>query len=115
MSKEALDCINKVAQLGWVHQMDDKYYMQLEDVEKLVCGLLDKNYMDRIDLWVKESGKPVKEATTQIAPNDYNWLKHTVKVQSEILGKLIKGEQCVFKEGCCPFKEQTTPDAGEVK
>ena len=116
MTAEALDYINKVAKLGWVHSMDDKFYMQLEDVEKLVEGLLDKNYMDRIDSWVKESGKPVKEATTPISPIDYNWLKHTVKTQSEILGKLLKGEQCVFKEGCCPFKDkQTTPDADRGK
>lgn len=106
MTAEALEYINKVAKLGWVHSMDDKFYMQLEDVEKLVEGLINKTYMKRIDRWVEESGKPIKEATTPIYPRDYDLIKNQVKVQSEILGGLIRGEKCVFKEGCCPFKNK---------
>ena len=111
MSKEIDDKIksilSKVAKLGWVRKMDDNFFIQLEDVEKIIYGLLDENYGYQIDEWIK--GMDVPKELPALEPRDYKWLKNSVKKQGEIIGGIIKGEKCVFKEGGCPFQKKDQP------
>jgi len=99
MSKEVDDkiksIIGKVAKLGWVRKMDDNLFIQLEDVEKIIYGLLDEKYGYQIDVWVKESesDKTTPKELPTLEPRDYKWLKNRVKTQGEIIGGIIKGEK----------------------
>lgn len=49
------DVISKAVKLGWI-QPNPKGYplMQLSEVEKCMLGLLDEDYMKRINEWVKD-------------------------------------------------------------
>lgn len=108
VNKQIIDIITKVTKLGWVSKMDDNRYMGMADIEKMLSAIMDENYMQRIDTWVLEaekSGTACKEYPV-LKPRDYEMNRRLLTSQSEILGKIMKGERCVFKEGCCPFDKK---------
>jgi hypothetical protein len=107
INKKIIDVIGKVEKLGWVSKMDDTRYMGMADIEKLLAAILDPDYMKWIDTWVNEAekqGTVCKEYPTLIQ-RDYKMNMNLLAIQSETLSKIMKGERCVFKEGCCPFKK----------
>lgn len=98
--------ISKVAKLGWVQKFNNEPYMHLADVEKTIIALFDPTYMQTIDLWVNqaENRKEVPEELPTLKHLDYERASKQLEIQAKILGQMIRGEQCIFKEGCCPFK-----------
>jgi hypothetical protein len=108
LDMKLIHIIGQAARLGWVRKMDGEYYVQMADLEKIVYGLMDEGYGKRIDQWVKESGleDETRLKLPVLKPRDYDVLKENVEFQAELLRRMMKGEQCIFKPGCCPFKEK---------
>lgn len=100
--------LGKVAKLGWIGKLNDDPYMHLADVEKSIIALFDPDYMLQIDLWVKEAEnrKEVPKELPLLKHREYERASHQVKTQGKMLGMMFRGEQCIFKEGCCPFKKK---------
>jgi hypothetical protein len=107
VNKQIVDIITKVTKLGWVSKMDDNRYMGMADIKKMLSAILDPDYMHRIDTWVLEAEKTktICKEYPQLEPRDCEMNTRLCAFQSEILGKIMRGEQCVFKEGCCPFNK----------
>lgn len=107
VNEKIIDIITKVSKLGWVSKMGDNRYMGMADIEKMLTAIMDQNYMQRIDTWVLEAEKTdaVCKQYPILEPWDYKINMQSLKTQSEILRKLMNGEQCVFKEGHCPFNK----------
>jgi len=107
-NEQIIDIITKVTKFGWVLQMDGERYMGMADIEKMLTAILDPSYMQRIDDWVNNIDKTntACKKYPQLKPNDYDAIKCSLEFQSDILGKIMKGERCVFKKGMCPFDKK---------
>ena len=107
------DIIGKVAKLGWVQKLNGEPYMHLADVEKSIIALFESDYMRNIDLWVNqaENRKEVPKELPELKHLDYERASKQLETQAEMLGMMIRGEKCIFKEGHCPFKQQQTEKA----
>ena len=52
-----IKAIRGVDKLGWVQKINGEPFIHLADVEKIIFGLFDKDYGERINKWIKDSHK----------------------------------------------------------